>query len=211
MGGTLSCSCRCNDAGMTSQVPHKERVHVHKISDCARLLVAKPFQREDVAFSSAKLDWHLGIRPVSQRNNSAVVSLVQRFTSALTGRRASLGAEAVGYSPAVFRRRIIVGTCGGRGTKAPRPTCGLCRKTYRGGGMPLSEVAACYRLYAACCVELARDPLKPGRKVALLDMAQAWARLAEQVEKNSGIRPGEVRKESPLGERSMADEQLVEM
>ena len=43
MGGTLSCSCRCNDAGMTSQVPHKERVHVHKISDCARLLVAKPF------------------------------------------------------------------------------------------------------------------------------------------------------------------------
>ena len=52
--------------------------------------------------------------------------------------------------------------------------------------MPLSEVAACYRLYAACCVELARDPLEPGRKVALLDMAQAWARLADELRKTAG-------------------------
>lgn len=68
--------------------------------------------------------------------------------------------------------------------------------------MPLSEAAACYRLYAACCVELARGPLEPDRKVALLDMAQAWARLAERVEKNGGILPGAARKASPLGERS---------
>ena len=39
--------------GETSQVPRKELLHVHKVSDCARLLVAKPFQREDIAFSSA--------------------------------------------------------------------------------------------------------------------------------------------------------------
>jgi hypothetical protein len=65
--------------------------------------------------------------------------------------------------------------------------------------MHLSEVVACYRLYAACCVELAQDTLEPGRKVALLDMAQAWARLAERVEKTDEILPGDVRKASPLG------------
>jgi hypothetical protein len=37
----------------TSQVPHKECLHVRKVSDCATLLIAKPFQREDVAFSEA--------------------------------------------------------------------------------------------------------------------------------------------------------------
>jgi hypothetical protein len=43
----------CPAMNETSQVPHKERLHVHKVSDCARLLIAKPFQREDVAFSSS--------------------------------------------------------------------------------------------------------------------------------------------------------------
>jgi hypothetical protein len=37
----------------TSQVPHKEPLHVRKVSDCARLHIAKPFQGEDVAFSEA--------------------------------------------------------------------------------------------------------------------------------------------------------------
>ena len=49
--------------------------------------------------------------------------------------------------------------------------------------MSPSEVAACYRLFAAYCVESAQDPLEAGRKIALLDMAQAWSRLAERVEK----------------------------
>jgi len=49
--------------------------------------------------------------------------------------------------------------------------------------MSPSEVAACYRLYAAYCVENAQSALESGRKVALLDMAQAWAKLAEQTEK----------------------------
>jgi hypothetical protein len=50
--------------------------------------------------------------------------------------------------------------------------------------MPLSEVAACYRLYAVYCAELAQNSLEPGRKVALLNMAQAWVRLADQVERD---------------------------
>jgi hypothetical protein len=41
------------DADETSQVPYKGRLHVHGVSDCAKLLVAKPFRREDVAFSSS--------------------------------------------------------------------------------------------------------------------------------------------------------------
>jgi hypothetical protein len=43
------------------------------------------------------------------------------------------GLEIAPYSPAVFRRRIIAEHAEDAGTKAPRPTCGLCRKTYRGG------------------------------------------------------------------------------
>src|ERR1700757_1585188 len=39
--------------GETSQVPYKGLRHMHGVSDCARLLVAKPFRREDVAFSSS--------------------------------------------------------------------------------------------------------------------------------------------------------------
>jgi hypothetical protein len=56
--------------------------------------------------------------------------------------------------------------------------------------MSPSEVAACYRLYAAYCAEFAQYPLEPGRKVALLNMAQAWARLADQVEKNGATASG---------------------
>ena len=41
------------DTDEASQVPCKGRLHVHGVSDCARLLIAKPFQREDVAFSSS--------------------------------------------------------------------------------------------------------------------------------------------------------------
>ena len=47
------------------------------------------------------------------------------------------------------------------------------------------EAAACYRLYAAYCAEIAGDVAEPGRKIALLNMAQAWAKLADQIEKNN--------------------------
>jgi hypothetical protein len=48
--------------------------------------------------------------------------------------------------------------------------------------MSPSEVAASYRLYAAYCAEIAQEPVDPGRKVALLNMAQAWAKLADHIE-----------------------------
>jgi hypothetical protein len=44
------------------------------------------------------------------------------------------------------------------------------------------ERVACYRLYAANCVELARGTGDSERRVFLLRMAQAWFRLAEQME-----------------------------
>lgn len=56
--------------------------------------------------------------------------------------------------------------------------------------MSPGNVAARYRHYAASCVELAQGALEPARKAALLNMAQAWAMLAEHVEKDGGfLRP----------------------
>jgi len=39
------------------------------------------------------------------------------------------------------------------------------------------------RLYAVYCVEIAQEFDDPGRKAALLSMAQAWMALADQAEK----------------------------
>src|SRR5215813_9508989 len=83
--------------GETSQVPRKELLHVHKVSDCARFSHASQYAMEDVAFSSAVRDRHLGIRPVSQLNTWPMVSPVN--ASRLPSRaepRASLGVGAVG-------------------------------------------------------------------------------------------------------------------
>jgi hypothetical protein len=55
-------------------------------------------------------------------------------------------------------------------------------------GMSPGEAAASYRLYAAYCAEIAQTVTDSGRRVALLDMAQAWARLAEVTDKD---RPSE--------------------
>jgi hypothetical protein len=63
--------------------------------------------------------------------------------------------------------------------------------------MSPSEVVACYRLFAAYCVESAQDTLDAGRKIALLNMAQDWSRLAERVEKNGAINTIETAKQSP--------------
>jgi hypothetical protein len=56
--------------------------------------------------------------------------------------------------------------------------------------MTPGEAAAGYRLYAAYCVEIAQTVTDSARKVALLDMAQAWARLAEIADKEHGGGPG---------------------
>jgi len=44
-----------------------------------------------------------------------------------------------------------------------------------------------YRLFAAHCIGIAQETAEADRKLALLDMAQAWIALAEQAEKNSGM------------------------
>lgn len=51
--------------------------------------------------------------------------------------------------------------------------------------MSPGESAASYRLYAVYCAEIAQTVTDSARRVALLDMAQAWAKLAEQVDKDS--------------------------
>jgi len=51
--------------------------------------------------------------------------------------------------------------------------------------MSPGEAAASYRLYAVYCAEIAQTVTNPARKVALLDMAQAWAKLAEHVAKDA--------------------------
>jgi hypothetical protein len=55
--------------------------------------------------------------------------------------------------------------------------------------MSPGEVIA-YRLYAVYCVEIARELADPGRKAALLSMAQAWVALADQVERARGAKRG---------------------
>ena len=50
--------------------------------------------------------------------------------------------------------------------------------------MSPAEVVACYRLYAATCIEIASD-LEPKRKLALLTIAQAWMALADFADRNT--------------------------
>src|ERR1700680_4118279 len=81
----------------TSQVPRKELLHVHKVSDCARFCPCKPIRHGRCCLLVTELDRHLGIRPVSQLNTWPVVSPVN--ASRLPSRaepRASLGVGVVG-------------------------------------------------------------------------------------------------------------------
>src|SRR6476660_6800247 len=79
-----------------SQVPRKELLHVHKVSDCARFFPCKPF-----AMGRCCL---LFLRIRSAPRNSTRFAAqyfarglpCERFTSALAGRRASLGVGADG-------------------------------------------------------------------------------------------------------------------
>jgi hypothetical protein len=47
------------------------------------------------------------------------------------------------------------------------------------------EAVACYRLYAANCIELAELVPDPDRRVFLLNMARDWLKMADQAERNS--------------------------
>jgi hypothetical protein len=53
----------------------------------------------------------------------------------------------------------------------------------RGWVMAGSELVVAYRLNAASCVELAKGFPEPDKKLVLLDMANAWLRLADITEK----------------------------
>ncbi len=45
------------------------------------------------------------------------------------------------------------------------------------------EDVACYRLYAANCLEMAERPSSAERKLFLLKMAQDWGNLADRLER----------------------------
>jgi hypothetical protein len=60
----------------TSQVPHKELLHVRKVSDCARFCPCKPLRHGRCCLLVSERDRQLGIRPVSQLNTRPVVSPV---------------------------------------------------------------------------------------------------------------------------------------
>jgi hypothetical protein len=68
--------------------------------------------------------------------------------------------------------------------KPPFAHCNYVRVHMGTWGMSPGEAAASYRLYAVYCAEIAQTVTDSARKVALLDMAQAWARLAEVADKN---------------------------
>jgi hypothetical protein len=54
--------------------------------------------------------------------------------------------------------------------------------------MSSAEQAARYRGYAAECFIIAQQLENAAERLRLIDMAQAWMELAEQVEKNSDDR-----------------------
>ena len=86
----------CPDTDEISQVPYKERLHVHGVSDCARSIPCSPSNaRDDVAFSSTERDRHLGNASFAAQYPAHGLPC-ERFTSDLTGCRASLGVGAAG-------------------------------------------------------------------------------------------------------------------
>jgi hypothetical protein len=49
------------------------------------------------------------------------------------------------------------------------------------------EAIACYRLYAANCIELAEQIGDVDRRIFLLSMARDWLKLAEQADRGGGV------------------------
>ena len=83
-------------AGETSQVPRKELLHVHKVSDCARFSHASQYAmgRCCLLFSRTRSAPRNSTRFAAQYLARGLPC--ERFTSALAGRRASLGVGTVG-------------------------------------------------------------------------------------------------------------------
>jgi hypothetical protein len=55
-----------------------------------------------------------------------------------------------------------------------------------------------YRKQATNCLQIARNAADPNTKLALLDMAQVWIMLAEEAERNGGLRLDPVARNSSL-------------
>ena len=64
--------------------------------------------------------------------------------------------------------------------------------------MAAGEVIALYRRYGAGCLVMARNTLDPAHRLALLDIAQAWATLADQVEKSGKSGDCSIAETSPI-------------
>lgn len=72
------------------------------------------------------------------------------------------------------------------GTKWPLQSWVNVKRRRVAGKFVSREDAACYRLYAANCVEIAQNVGETERRLFLFKMAQAWGRLADQVERFDG-------------------------
>jgi hypothetical protein len=72
------------------------------------------------------------------------------------------------------------------------------------------ERIACYRLYAANCLELAEHVVDAERRVFFLHMARDWLKLAEQAERadapNNGPQPHQDNPPQPPQDRSERSE-----
>src|ERR1700720_634786 len=90
---------------------------------------------------------------------------------------------------AVVLKRHSHGLCAPQyrlqGTKGCLPTCRLtCCKPE--AAVSPSEISACYRLYAACCAEIARRASEQSRRTKPLNLAQMWLRLVRSVRRQTG-------------------------
>ncbi len=107
--------------------------------------------------------------PPKNRKGEKIVKRLWSSSFGLKADRAS-GGTNVGRSPYVKRH---IGA----------------QKTFRGLSVT-SEAVACYRLYAANCIELAKSISDVDRRVFLFNMARDWLRLADQAERNGDAGSG---------------------
>jgi hypothetical protein len=82
--------------------------------------------------------------------------------------------------------------------------CVVKRRSGRGIRVSKEEDVACYRLYAANCLEMAKGLSDVERKLFLLKMAQGWGNLATRLE-----RADQVGQEDGTGEQGNSPESSV--
>jgi hypothetical protein len=83
------------------------------------------------------------------------------------------------------------GTLAGTNVGCPRGL--VCRLTYRGSIVSVSEAAVLYRLHAAQYIDIAHRSIDPESRLSLFDMASSWRMLADQADKNAGTATPEPR------------------